>query len=83
MNHGTNICGTNEFNRRTMPDLPWLPEAGPEESPGPSEYLIRLRNKYKWTKLILSSKYAFQYYKPSEFIGNREIVRASIVGILL
>lgn len=70
MNRGTFIGHCDGYKRKIRPELPWLPEAGPEEEPGHSEYVKRLLAKHKFKKLVLSRNEAYEHYTPSQFIGN-------------
>lgn len=72
LNHGTNIHGRDEFGRKMIPELPWLPEVGPdgEVELGPSPLLKKIQIETRWPQLVLSHKDSYDYIKPSAFIGS-------------
>lgn len=65
----------DKFGRQIIPNLPWLPEADPKHD---SELFRRVQTsmrypplfaKRSWTK-GLPHKDTYEYYKPSETIGE-------------
>lgn len=70
MNYGTNVHGVDEFGRKMLPELPWLPEACPEGELEPSSLLRQVQERGKWPRLVLSHRDSYEYRRPSEFIGS-------------
>lgn len=74
---GSKLPRYDKYRRRMIPELPWLPEAGPEDEPQPSMFVKRAYDSMEYPPLIVPKSWTktvpyrdtYEYYKPSESIG--------------
>ncbi|KAK4874901.1 hypothetical protein RN001_014261 [Aquatica leii] len=79
----------DKYGRRMIPELPWLPAAGPANEPQVSAYVQRAYDNAEYPPLIAHKSWTkavpythtFEYYKPSETIGATYTPSAQVFKI--